>query len=732
MATIVNKGSQRRAFYFQQPLSSFEFSQIFSRTLPTGIYEGGEIEYRSGDRIRIAPMTVVIGDSGVPPADIALRIRTTELIGNTVGESILRDPTRPLFVCRYSWEFGSNPGEGFMEFAQVSETRDETRTIGNQLWATDLILGKFNFIWDEGEGDYILLEDDPIDYTRKSWATVVNPILRPSLEIRAPYESDTDKRKVRIVGGYVQGKNSRVQVDAGVSEFTVSDTVGTANQGRTDYIYLNEHGEVKLEEGVIADYPAPTKPFFGRKVLALIQRKSGRNSIRGSEIIQTHLDPIATIQASTLTIEDDGNYYSGDPTTIESALQQAWEKIIEAVVTEHKTFRNSAGTTFQQAGNRDGIIIRGSDSGSGHNITIKPQEQTMGGNPTLILNLTGTQTATIGQGTMVSVEHAQTITGLKTFRNTSGTTFRRADNQDGIILQGRGGGTANRAVTITVPTLGSNRTLTLADEDTTLTKGTMASTAETQALSNKTYNGLSLTAETDGFTVAGGTTSRSLRVQSGNIVIKGAGKEIVQHQDIVIGASSTYTGKVTITTTATGDGTVRIPSGGTAVLVAGTMVPTTRTVAGKELSGNITLDTLSVGTTSSHGSVSGGSYNGSSSTSITLFKPNQDLNTTSAVTFSTVSAGSFDVTSARSKKDHINTFNGNAIDLLNKIEIVTFSYKDDPDQREHIGMIADDIPWQFASLDRTGVSLPDTVSVLIKAVQELSQEVKELKRKIGE
>jgi len=76
---------------------------------------------------------------------------------------------------------------------------------------------------------------------------------------------------------------------------------------------------------------------------------------------------------------------------------------------------------------------------------------------------------------------------------------------------------------------------------------------------------------------------------------------------------------------------------GDAELVAGVMVPTTRTVAGKALSANVTLDTLTLASTATHSSVtSSDSYNGSAVKTLTIFKPDQSLSTTNNVQFASV------------------------------------------------------------------------------------------------
>ncbi|MFM2134417.1 MAG: hypothetical protein RL156_1698 [Bacteroidota bacterium] len=65
---------------------------------------------------------------------------------------------------------------------------------------------------------------------------------------------------------------------------------------------------------------------------------------------------------------------------------------------------------------------------------------------------------------------------------TGGTVLvRAAATQDGVQLQGRSGGTSSYSVTLTPTTLTASRTITLADGNTTLQAGTMATTGGTLA-----------------------------------------------------------------------------------------------------------------------------------------------------------------------------------------------------------------------------------------------------------
>jgi len=81
------------------------------------------------------------------------------------------------------------------------------------------------------------------------------------------------------------------------------------------------------------------------------------------------------------------------------------------------------------------------------------------------------------------------LTGATTLTNAGGLTLRRAANQDGIILNGRAGGTAGHTVTFTPTTLNGSRTITLPDVTGTLiTDGNLSAITSVGTLSGLTVS----------------------------------------------------------------------------------------------------------------------------------------------------------------------------------------------------------------------------------------------------
>ena len=87
------------------------------------------------------------------------------------------------------------------------------------------------------------------------------------------------------------------------------------------------------------------------------------------------------------------------------------------------------------------------------------------------LTFTGTDGSSIAfgaGGTIAYLGSNNAFTGANTFTNTTGQAFRQISTQDGIILNGRAGGSSSYAATLTPTTLTASRTLTIPDETGTI------------------------------------------------------------------------------------------------------------------------------------------------------------------------------------------------------------------------------------------------------------------------
>ena len=83
--------------------------------------------------------------------------------------------------------------------------------------------------------------------------------------------------------------------------------------------------------------------------------------------------------------------------------------------------------------------------------------------------------------------------------------------------------------------------------------------------------------------------------------------------------------------------------------------------------------------------------------------------------------------SSRKKKKSIQPYTSSALKVINTTQIVSFIYKDDPDQILHYGFIAEDTDSALATEFHDRMDYTNCIGLLIKAMQELKQEVDRLK-----
>lgn len=90
-------------------------------------------------------------------------------------------------------------------------------------------------------------------------------------------------------------------------------------------------------------------------------------------------------------------------------------------------------------------------------------------------------------------------------------------------------------------------------------------------------------------------------------------------------------------------------------------------------------------------------------------------------------APSFYETSSRSLKKDIEDYRGNAIELIRGVRIRIFAFKNEPTVRR-IGIVAEETDPTFTGPKRDGFSLPDSLAVTMRAVQQLAEENEQLKK----
>lgn len=160
------------------------------------------------------------------------------------------------------------------------------------------------------------------------------------------------------------------------------------------------------------------------------------------------------------------------------------------VINWGQTSAPGAGTTYS-AGN--GLLLSGTTfSVNSATIPYLANDNTFTGSITLNTSgksLTiGNSSAGLSVAAATTLSGATSLTGTTTLTNTGGLTLRQAATQDGIILNGRAGGTSSYAVTFTPTTLNASRTITVPD-----VTGTLITDANTSAITSVgTLSGLTV------------------------------------------------------------------------------------------------------------------------------------------------------------------------------------------------------------------------------------------------
>lgn len=107
---------------------------------------------------------------------------------------------------------------------------------------------------------------------------------------------------------------------------------------------------------------------------------------------------------------------------------------------------------------------------------------------------------------------------------------------------------------------------------------------------------------------------------------------------------------------------------------------------------------------------------------------NAEVGGTLTVTGNTTS-NAFYQSSSRTLKTNIEKLEISGLDLLSQVNVVKFNYLNDLENKR-IGFIAEDTPIELSTKEQNVMDTNSTIGILIKAVQELNDKVKELESRL--
>ena len=96
----------------------------------------------------------------------------------------------------------------------------------------------------------------------------------------------------------------------------------------------------------------------------------------------------------------------------------------------------------------------------------------------------------------------------------------------------------------------------------------------------------------------------------------------------------------------------------------------------------------------------------------------------------TITATDITIVSSKEAKENIKTSELSALDLINGINIVDYTYKMDPKAIPHIGFIAENTDSLLSTPKKNRMDYTNCIGVLLKAVQELSKKVAALEARV--
>ena len=212
--------------------------------------------------------------------------------------------------------------------------------------------------------------------------------------------------------------------------------------------------------------------FTGTTLLSLPIITTGTESGLWGSITNNGLTEYLDISIAGMTSLTSANFTAG-ALTISNTSGSSTATNIVAASAQYGTIKVSSlatnSTITAPSSNRSYRII---NSDSTYSLTIKASGQpgvTLSAGQTGIVAFNGTDYVFIGSSSgAVSLSSNNAFTGANTFYNATGQTFAPATTNDGIIIQGRAGGSSTYRVTFTTATLSANRTVTLPNASGTL------------------------------------------------------------------------------------------------------------------------------------------------------------------------------------------------------------------------------------------------------------------------
>lgn len=723
-----NLGNQNRVFYYKQELASSEFNRLLSKTLPAGLYEGGSFTRLSESEISIDPFVVVIEDSNVESSDVATRIRTLE----AVTFDLEADTDRPLVVARYEWE---ETTENYLQFVQTSEEIDDSSL--TSLHSYDLVLGKVVFN-DSGK----IEETNSFDYTRTNYAfsNSLSSFLLPNFKVKTPIGT-ANKKKVYIESGKVLTAKGLVDLSGTYSD-EISDTI---SHSRWDYIYINDEGEIRIQEGEESEYPK-TKPFYSRRVLAIIKREAGRTDIKGSDISSCFSAKDAELKSTSILVNDLGTseVFSRNENgfiTIDDALRELWTKISSvedrASDLEDSYVTKATNQTVTSTKIFEKLIQFKSQAGTALEATLDSQPITK-----KYYENTTSGTAAVQTGSSSSPKD-QTIYGIKTFKTLPKVPTTTPTDDAEVITKKHFDD--NTVKLTTSQTIAGTKTFSLLPkvptEDPTddaevvsksflegnakvLRTGSSSNSESQDVYGTKTFKTLPRVPETD---PVAGSEVISKTYLDGNAPILRLGTSSSSESQTVYGTKTFRT----LPKFNNGTDPLTPSSSDQPIIKKYYDDNTVKLSSNQSISGTKTFSSSPSVPTSpaSDSSAINKSYLNSSSSGVVHTSGTESIG--GAKTFTTeVTAPSFNANSSRALKENIHESTDSALDIIGKTKIVRYSYIDDKDSYSHIGFIAEDTPEIMTGKGHKTMALSDVCGVLLKAVQELSNEIETLKKEL--